>query len=69
MKFQTVDQVRRFSAVLPNEKLARMSASQKLNRWADRLEEQAAAKLRLLRGTEYVPAGVRVGLREEESAL
>jgi len=68
MKHQTVDQARRVAAVLAQPALPVMSRSQRLERWADLLEQRSGT-VRLLRGTEYAATAEWDHMREDASPL
>lgn len=68
MKHQTVDQLRVIASVR-SEGRVKMSTHEKLNRWAELLDQQPGRQLRTLRETEFLNSHCRANLRGDGSAI
>lgn len=69
MKHQTIEQLQSVAEVHADPTRAPMTRRQRLERWADLLEENPSRKLKALSGTEYQPVFLRGAMRADNSPL
>ena len=69
MKHQTIDQLHDIAEVHFEPTRARMTRAQRLERWAELLEQNPDRKLGALSGTEYQPVVLRGTMRGNGSPL
>ena len=69
MEHQTLEKLQAVAKVDQDYLRRAMLRSERLERWAQLLEQDPQKRLRTLRETEYQPEGVRALLREDGSAI
>lgn len=69
MEYKTSDELQRIAERHGEAAAETMSRSQRLLRWAELLRVQPERTLTSLHGTEYQPAAVRDGMREDDSPI
>ncbi len=70
MKYQTLEQLQKVAEVHAGQaQPAAMTRSERLQRWADLLDQNPDRQLGTFAGTEYQPAGTRQTMRSAGSAI
>lgn len=69
MEYQTLEKLQTVATVDQDYLRRTMSRNERLERWAQLLEQDPQKRLKTLRETEYQPEGVRALLREDGSAI
>lgn len=69
MRHQTLEELRALGAIKANYQLSEMSRSQRLERWAELLEQIADRRLSTLHATEFRSEAVRAQQRSDGSPI
>lgn len=69
MEYKTTEELQRIAERHEDVASGTMSREQRLQRWAELLRAQPGRMLSTLHGTEYQPAEVRNGMREDDSPI